>query len=79
MAKSTNLSQPARPTFCLVRFIASLPVAARLTRAFYCSGRRKMRDKSRRYEIRRRKKALNFRSGLLHLFDAWQFPTLAWG
>ena len=27
----------------------------------------------------RRKKALNFRSGLLHLFDAWQFPTLAWG
>ncbi|WP_430707724.1 hypothetical protein, partial [Pantoea allii] len=26
-----------------------------------------------------RKKALNFRSGLLHLFDAWQFPTLAWG
>ncbi|WP_210479706.1 hypothetical protein, partial [Pantoea ananatis] len=28
---------------------------------------------------RRRKKALNVSSGLLHLFDAWQFPTLAWG
>ena len=27
----------------------------------------------------RRKKTPNFRSGLLHLFDAWQFPTLAWG
>ncbi len=26
-----------------------------------------------------RKKALNVSSGLLHLFDAWQFPTLAWG
>ncbi len=28
---------------------------------------------------RRRKKTLNVSSGLLHLFDAWQFPTLAWG
>ncbi|MDR6092563.1 hypothetical protein QE445_004530, partial [Pantoea ananatis] len=28
---------------------------------------------------RRRKKALNVSSGLLYLFDAWQFPTLAWG
>ncbi|WP_211729056.1 hypothetical protein, partial [Pantoea sp. JGM49] len=27
--------------------------------------------------ICRRKKTLNFRSGFLHLFDAWQFPTLA--
>ena len=27
----------------------------------------------------RRKKAPDFRPGLLHLFDAWQFPTLAWG
>ncbi len=27
----------------------------------------------------RRKKAPHFRAGLLHLFDAWQFPTLAWG
>ena len=26
-----------------------------------------------------RKKAPHFRAGLLHLFDAWQFPTLAWG
>ncbi|WP_264253067.1 hypothetical protein, partial [Pantoea ananatis] len=28
---------------------------------------------------RRRKKALYFRTGLLYLIDAWQFPTLAWG
>jgi hypothetical protein len=28
---------------------------------------------------RRRKKAPHFRAGLLHLFNAWQFPTLAWG
>ena len=27
----------------------------------------------------RRKKAPHSRAGLLHLFDAWQFPTLAWG
>lgn len=27
----------------------------------------------------RRKKAPHFRAGLLHLFNAWQFPTLAWG
>ncbi|KTS92880.1 hypothetical protein RSA13_21980, partial [Pantoea stewartii] len=26
-----------------------------------------------------RKKAPYFRTGLLHLIDAWQFPTLAWG
>ena len=26
-----------------------------------------------------RKKAPDSRSGLLHLFNAWQFPTLAWG
>ena len=28
---------------------------------------------------RRRKKAPHFRAGLLHWYDAWQFPTLAWG
>ncbi|MBA8871914.1 hypothetical protein FHW08_004452, partial [Pantoea agglomerans] len=31
------------------------------------------------FTICRRKKAPHFRAGLLHLFNAWQFPTLAWG
>ncbi|WP_312228881.1 hypothetical protein, partial [Pseudescherichia sp.] len=26
-----------------------------------------------------KEKALHFRAGLFLLFDAWQFPTLAWG
>jgi hypothetical protein len=31
------------------------------------------------FTIFRRKKAPHFRAGLLHLYNAWQFPTLAWG
>ena len=31
------------------------------------------------FTICRRKKAPHSRAGLLHLYNAWQFPTLAWG
>ena len=35
-------------------------------------------DEKRDFKYRKRKKPLSFDRGL-RLFDAWQFPTLAWG
>ncbi len=51
------------------------------------TGRRRQRSDLKPAEVRQatpspdagRKKAPYFRTGLLHLIDAWQFPTLAWG